>query len=55
MKEEANKTKALDMAVTQIEKLFGKGSIMKLGERTPEEIPVISTGSPCHPREDPGS
>ncbi len=45
MKEEANKTKALDMAVTQIEKLFGKGSIMKLGERAPEEIPVISTGS----------
>ncbi len=45
MKEEANKTKALDMAVTQIEKLFGKGSIMKLGERPPEEVPVISTGS----------
>ncbi len=45
MKEEANKTKALDMAVTQIEKLFGKGSIMKLGERAPEEVPVISTGS----------
>ena len=45
MKEEANKTKALDMAVTQIEKLFGKGSIMKLGEKPPEEIPVISTGS----------
>ncbi len=45
MKEEANRTKALDMAVTQIEKLFGKGSIMKLGERAPEEIPVISTGS----------
>jgi recombination protein RecA len=45
MKEEASKTKALDMAVTQIEKLFGKGSIMKLGARPPEEIPVISTGS----------
>jgi recombination protein RecA len=45
MKEEASKTKALDMAVTQIEKLFGKGSIMKLGDRAPEEIPVISTGS----------
>jgi recombination protein RecA len=45
MKEEASKTKALDMAVTQIEKLFGKGSIMKLGARAPEEIPVISTGS----------
>ncbi len=45
MKEEANKTKALDMAVTQIEKAFGKGSIMKLGERPPEEVAVISTGS----------
>ena len=45
MKEEASKTKALDMAVTQIEKLFGKGAIMKLGERAPEEVPVISTGS----------
>jgi recombination protein RecA len=45
MKEEASKTKALDMAVTQIEKLFGKGSIMKLGARPPEEIPVISTWS----------
>ena len=45
MKEEANKTKALDMAVTQIEKMFGKGSIMKLGEKPPEEIAVISTGS----------
>ena len=45
MKEEANRTKALDMAVTQIEKMFGKGSIMKLGEKGAEEIPVISTGS----------
>jgi recombination protein RecA len=45
MKEEQNKTKALDMAVTQIEKAFGKGSIMKLGERPPEEVAVISTGS----------
>jgi recombination protein RecA len=45
MKEEQNKTKALDMAVTQIEKMFGKGSIMKLGERAPDEVAVISTGS----------
>ena len=46
MKEEAiNKTKALDMAVSQIEKAFGKGSIMKLGERPPEEVAIISTGS----------
>ena len=33
------------MAVSQIEKAFGKGSIMKLGERPPEEVAVISTGS----------
>lgn len=44
-KEEGNKTKAIDMAVTQIEKLFGKGSIMKLGEKPIEAIPVVSTGS----------
>jgi recombination protein RecA len=43
--EEGNKTKAIDVAVTQIEKLFGKGSIMKLGDRPIETIPVVSTGS----------
>ena len=42
---EGNKTKAIDMAVTQIEKLFGKGSIMKLGEKPIAAIPVVSTGS----------
>ncbi|OPY75578.1 MAG: recombinase A [Syntrophorhabdus sp. PtaU1.Bin058] len=45
MKEETNKNKAIDMAVSQIEKLFGKGSIMKLGEKPIEEVPVVSTGS----------
>ncbi len=44
-REEGNKTKAIDMAVTQIEKLFGKGSIMKLGEKPVEAIAVVSTGS----------
>ncbi len=39
------KNKALEMAVTQIERLFGKGSIMRLGERTTVEVPVVSTGS----------
>lgn len=33
------------MAVTQIERLFGKGAIMKLGEKTMEDVPVVSTGS----------
>ncbi len=46
MKEETNnKTRAIDMAVSQIEKLFGKGAIMKLGEKPVEEVPVVSTGS----------
>ena len=45
MKEEENKSKAIDMAVTQIEKLFGKGSIMRMGEKPIEAVPVVSTGS----------
>jgi recombination protein RecA len=39
------KTKAMDLAVSQIERQFGKGSIMKLGDRALVEIPVISTSS----------
>ena len=40
------RTKALELAISQIEKRFGKGSIMKLGESTTVAIPgVISTGS----------
>ncbi|MGL4208011.1 MAG: recombinase RecA, partial [Candidatus Adiutrix sp.] len=37
--------KALATALTQIEKDFGKGSIMKLGEKDQENVAVISTGS----------
>src|ERR1700753_1927098 len=41
-----NKTKALSAALAQIEKQFGKGSIMKLGEKGIEDdIQVVSTGS----------
>ncbi|MGN5650630.1 recombinase RecA [Bacillus sp. Brlt_9] len=36
---------ALDMALKQIEKQFGKGSIMKLGEGTSTKIEVSSSGS----------
>ncbi|MBM7693818.1 recombination protein RecA [Peribacillus deserti] len=36
---------ALEMALKQIEKQFGKGSIMKLGEQTDREISTISSGS----------
>lgn len=37
--------KALDLALSQIEKQFGKGSIMKLGEGTHMNLEFISTGS----------
>ncbi|MCM3742901.1 recombinase RecA [Sporosarcina luteola] len=36
---------ALDQALKQIEKQFGKGSVMKLGEKTDREISTSSTGS----------
>ena len=39
------KNKALDAALAQIERAFGKGSIMKLGQREALEIEAISTGS----------
>ncbi|KGP76926.1 recombinase RecA [Desulfosporosinus sp. Tol-M] len=43
---ETNKLKALDIALAQIEKQFGKGSIMKLGESTAGMfVEVIPTGS----------
>ena len=41
-----DKNKALDAAMAQIERAFGKGSIMKMGARTTDEqIAVISSGS----------
>ncbi len=40
------KEKALELAVSQIEKQFGKGSIMRLGaDEAPKDVPVIPTGS----------
>ncbi|KNG92411.1 recombinase RecA [Pseudaestuariivita atlantica] len=45
-KKDANKQKALDSALAQIERQFGKGSIMKLGgENAVQEIEATSTGS----------
>ncbi len=42
----SNKGKAIELAISQIEKQFGKGSIMKLGkDGVPVEIGSISTGS----------
>jgi len=44
----SNKGKAIELAISQIEKQFGKGAIMRLGkEAPPQDIPVISTGSPA--------
>ena len=40
-----DKGKAVDTAIGQIERQFGKGSIMKLGSRPVSDIPVIPTGS----------
>ncbi|MDA2925590.1 recombinase RecA [Acidobacteria bacterium AH-259-L09] len=45
MSDEQNKKRALEMALTQIERQFGKGSIMKLGDRTTLNVPVVSSGS----------
>ena len=40
-----NKKRALSAALTQIEKQFGKGSVMRMGDRVAEIIPIIPTGS----------
>ena len=39
------KDKALDAALSQIERAFGKGSIMRLGQNTNVDIEAVSTGS----------
>jgi recombination protein RecA len=41
----ADKEKALETAMSQVERQFGKGSIMKLGSRPVVDVPVISTSS----------
>jgi recombination protein RecA len=41
----ADKEKALEIALTQVERQFGKGSIMKLGSKEIVDVPVISTSS----------
>ena len=42
---DTQKDRALAAALSQIERQFGKGSMMRLGDREPESIPSISTGS----------
>ncbi len=44
-KSNSNKERALAAALTQIERQFGKGSMMRLGDQEPECVPSISTGS----------
>jgi len=40
-----NRKKALDAAIAQIERQFGKGTVMRMGDKEHEVIPAISTGS----------
>ena len=44
-KDNNGKEKALNLAMTQIERQFGKGSIMRLGDRAKVQVDVIPTGS----------
>ncbi|MGP4040231.1 recombinase RecA [Gracilibacillus sp. D59] len=41
----SDRKQALDMALKQIEKQFGKGSIMKLGEQAEQKVATVSSGS----------
>jgi recombination protein RecA len=45
MSKTVEKEKAVETAIGQIERQFGKGAIMKLGSRPVMDVPVISTGS----------
>jgi recombination protein RecA len=42
---DANKQKALDAALSQIERQFGKGTVMRMGDNERVAMPAISTGS----------
>jgi recombination protein RecA len=45
MQKDGNREKALELALGSIEKQYGKGAIMRLGENEHAEVPVISSGS----------
>jgi recombination protein RecA len=45
MSNDRDRDKALEMALAQIDKQYGKGAIMKMGERTNMNIEAISTGA----------
>ena len=40
-----NKRRALTSALSQIEKQFGKGAVMRMGDKVDEAIEIVSTGS----------
>jgi recombination protein RecA len=42
---DANRKKALDAALGQIERQFGKGAVMRMGDQPREVMPAVSTGS----------
>lgn len=42
---DANKEKALQAALSQIDRQFGKGTVMRMGDQEHEAVPVVSTGS----------
>ena len=44
-KQTLDRSKALETALAQIERQFGKGSVMKMGDRGPQVMEVIPTGS----------
>jgi recombination protein RecA len=45
MAEQMDKDRAVEQAITQIEKQFGRGSIMRMGQEKVLDVPAISTGS----------
>ncbi|MBF0453789.1 MAG: recombinase RecA [Magnetococcales bacterium] len=45
MSTDSNKAKALEAAISQIERQYGKGSIMRMSDRPVQDVPVVSTGS----------
>jgi len=45
MEKDQRKQNSVDLAITQIERQFGKGAIMRMGENTVNKISAISTGS----------
>ncbi len=45
MAQDDNRSKALNAALSQIERQFGKGAVMSMGDTPRETMPSVSTGS----------